>query len=137
MSTRGQKSHSFLCLWRTGSETGDAGAQELSKALRTNTTLTKLNIQGMIWLLCFFFHPLLVGSLFGAISGSGGNNFGEAGSKALSEALLMNTTLQTLVLPCKLSCGLVHKCDDETDLHSNTEQIPQAKTVRFLHWKKP
>lgn len=34
--------------WNAGTETGDAGAEELSKALRTNTTLTKLDLRGTV-----------------------------------------------------------------------------------------
>ena len=77
-------------MW-TVNKIGDEGARMISESLKTNTTLTELNLSNdeynenmknekKLWLLWTV------------------NNIGESGTKMISESLKTNTTLTTLWL---------------------------------------
>ena len=81
----------------TGNSIGETGATSLSDALKSNTTLTKLNL----WRehkrdntqMASINNPL-----FSILIKSTGNNIGETGATSLSDALKSNTTLTKLNL---------------------------------------
>ena len=73
---------------------GETGMKSLSESLKTNTTLTKLDLSckhTQKALKCsFFFHSLYTG-----------NDVGNRGATSLSDALSVNTTLTHLDICCK------------------------------------
>ena len=90
--------HSFsFFITSTDNNIGGAGAASLSKALKSNTTLTKLNLGGkdkrkktqMV---------SINKSLFSFLFTSTDNNIGNAGATSLSESLKSNITLMKLNL---------------------------------------
>ena len=92
--------HSFPFLFTsTGNKIGDKGATPLSEALKSNTTLTQLNLSGedkrrhtkdIHQQFTFSFHFTKTG-----------NEIGDVGATSLSEALKSNTTLTELDLSCE------------------------------------
>ena len=84
----------------TGNNIGDAGTTSMSDALKSNTTLTKLNL----WseekrndtLKAFTEKPL-----YSLLIQSTDNAIGGTGATSLSDALKSNTTLTKLDLSCK------------------------------------
>ena len=96
---------------------GDTGATSLSEALKSNTTLTKLN-------LCrdnkrkktHKRHPSTIHS-FPFIFTPTDNNVGDTGAASLSESLKSNTTLTELDLYCKGKRKKTHKRHPST-IHS-------------------
>ena len=80
-----------------GNKIGSSGATSLSELLKTNTTLTWLDLSSLIDCFCFFqsfVHGLFPFYLIG-------NEIQEAGAASLSESLKVNTTLSYLNLICK------------------------------------
>ena len=80
---------------------GETGAASLSDALKSNTTLTAINLRckdrrGTRW---FFFQKFIPSdSRYTILTG---NNIRETGVTSLSEALKSNTTLTDVHLGCK------------------------------------
>ena len=89
----------FILVKSTGNKIGERGAESLSDALKSNATLTALNLEGE--------HKRnntqmtsINNPLFSIHINSTDNSIGEAGRASLSDALKSNTTLTTL-LRCK------------------------------------
>lgn len=76
----------------TGNKIGDTGATSISEALKTNTTLTELDLGGEKQQMVSNKH------LFFNRTKSTGNVIGGLGAKALSESLKVNTKLISLGL---------------------------------------
>ena len=79
-------------------EIGDEGARALSDALKTNTTLQELNLHSEQdeseedgW----------IADIANNYNLQIGSRIGDEGARALSEALKINTTLQSLNLSCE------------------------------------
>ena len=82
----------------TDNKIGDAGAASLSESLKSNTTLSELNLGGEDQRKkTHKRHPSTIHS-FSFLFSSIGNNIRETGAKSLSEALKSNTTLTGLNL---------------------------------------
>ena len=81
----------------TDNEIGDTGATSLSDALKSNTTLTQINLEcedkRNNTQMASINNPL-----FSIHINSTGNGIGETGTTALSEVLKLNTTLTELYL---------------------------------------
>ena len=89
----------FIIIKSTEINIGETGATLLSEALKSNTTLTGLNLSGEhkrnnTEMACIN-KPLLFSRLKRKQTG---NNIGEKGTKPLSDALKSNTTLKILNL---------------------------------------
>ena len=78
-----------------GNDIGSSGASSLSEALKVNSSLTQLDLDGTFDLMMFH-------SLFIIISHSIWNNIGESGASSLSEALKVNSSLTHLNLRMSL-----------------------------------
>ena len=84
----------------TDNKIGDTGATSLSDALKSNTTLTKLNL----WCKDKRNNTQMASinnQLFFIIIKSTGNGIGDTGATSLSDALKSNKTLTQLSLWCK------------------------------------
>ena len=93
----------------TGNIIGDTGATSLSDSLKTNTTLTELNLS------CkdkrkktHKRHPSTMNS-FHFLFISTDNGIGDTGATSLSESLKTNTTLTELNLSCEDKRKKTHK----------------------------
>ena len=85
----------------TGNVIGDTGATSLSEALKTNATLTELNLNGEDKRKkTLKRYPSTIHS-FSFLFTSTGNTIGDTGAASLSEALKSNTTLIKLDLSGK------------------------------------
>ena len=82
----------------TGNKTGETGAISLSEALKSNTTLTKLNLGCEDKKKEDTQKTSINNSLFSILITSTDNYIGETGATSLSEALKSNTTLTQLNL---------------------------------------
>ena len=95
----------------TANKIGDSGATSLSDALKSNTTLMKLNLWGNYkrnnTQMASINNPL-----FSILIKSTANNIGYIGATSLSDALKSNTTLTQLNLWCK------HKKRNSTQIAS-------------------
>ena len=76
----------------TGNQIGDSGAESISRALQSNTSLTSLNIK------CVLFIVLK------HRSHTTGNQIGDSGAESISRALQSNTSLTSLDIHCVLFC---------------------------------
>ena len=83
----------------TVNDIGDTGATSLSDALKSNTTLTKLNLFSQHKRNNTQMTPIN-NPLFSTLK-STANNIGDTGATSLSDALRSNTTLTRLDLRCK------------------------------------
>ena len=90
------KTHFSFCFNPTGNEIGDTGATSLSESLKSNTTLTELNLLGEDK--GRHAEKTINKSLFPFLITSSGNEIGDIGVSSLSEALKSNTTLTQLKL---------------------------------------
>ena len=94
----------FVSMSPTGNNIGNGKATSMSEALKTNTTLTKLDLgckhKRNKTLIFIFIRSI-------------GSNIGDIGATSMSEALKTNTTLAKLDLGCK------HK-RNEHKLHQTT-----------------
>ena len=79
----------------TGSKIGEIGTTSLSDALKSNTTLTKLNIGCEHQKITLKYRSTNYSSFFVTPTD---NNIGDAGTTSLSEALKSNTTLISFIL---------------------------------------
>ena len=86
-----------ILITSTGNKIGDTGATSLSEALKSNTTLTQLNLGGEDKRRKTQ-KTLIDNSLFSILITSTGNNIGDTGAASLSESLKSNTTLTELNL---------------------------------------
>ena len=87
--------HSAFLVTSIGNHIGDTGATSLSESLKSNTTLTKLNLGREDKRR--HTKDIHNGSLFLSL-GMNRNKIGDTGAKSLSEALKSNTTLTKLNL---------------------------------------
>ena len=87
----------MFLLTPTDNEIGDRGATSLSEALKSNTTLTKLDLSGENKKKTHKRHPLTNHSFLFLFT-STDNNIGGTGATSLSELLKSNTTLTELNL---------------------------------------
>ena len=84
----------------TANKIGDTGATSLSEALKSNTTLTVLNLKSEYKIeKTRKRHPSTIHS-FPFLVTSTGNHIKDTGVTSLSEALKSNSTLVTLNLDC-------------------------------------
>ena len=74
----------------TDNEIGDSGAESISRALQSNTSLTSLDISGVCCIILMF-HTT-------------GNLIGDSGAESISRALQSNTSLTSLKIRCVLFC---------------------------------
>ena len=92
----------------TGNEFGDTGATSLSDALKSNTTLTTLNLSGEDKRKkTHKRHPSTIHSSF-LITLTDNGKFGDSGAVPLSEALKSNTTLTKLDLSSEDKRRAIH-----------------------------
>ena len=82
----------------TGNKIGDAGATSLSESLKSNTTLTQLNLSGKDQRKNTHKDIRQQITLFPFLFTSTDNDIGERGATSLSESLKSNTTLTELNL---------------------------------------
>ena len=80
----------------TVNDIGDAGATSISDALKTNTTLTKLDLGREDRSYTNYIHRRI--HSFSILVKSTVNKIGERGTQSLSDALKINTTLTALCL---------------------------------------
>ena len=102
----------------TGNEFGDTGATSLSEALKSNTTLTQLNLMGEKKRKKTHKRHPSTNQSFHFLFTSTDNKIGERGSTSLSEALKSNTTLTTLNLSGEDKRKKTHKRHPST-IHSS------------------
>ena len=74
----------------TDNEIGDSGAESISRALQSNTSLKSLDISGVCCIILMF-HTT-------------GNHIGDSGAESISRALQSNTSLTSLTIRCVLFC---------------------------------
>ena len=67
----------------TGNNIGDSGAESISRALQSNTSLTSLDISGVLFLFKHLSHTTV-------------NYIGDSGAENISKALQSNTSLTSL-----------------------------------------
>ena len=79
----------------------ERGATSLSEALKSNTTLTKLDLRGEYKRKKTQKKTSISSSLFSFLVASTVNNIGDTGTTSLSNALKSNTTLYVLDLSCE------------------------------------
>jgi hypothetical protein len=92
--------HSILFSPLIGNDIGDTGVTSLSEALRSNTTLTELDLDGEDdRKKTRNRHPLTIHSFFLLIQT--GNYIEDTGATSLSDALKSNTTLTKVNLKCE------------------------------------
>ena len=106
----------IFLLISTDTKIGDTGATSLSEALKSNTTLTKLNLRGEDKRKTQ--KTSINNSLFSFLFDSTGNKFGNTGATSLSDALKSNTSLAELNLFGK-------------DKRTHKKEIHQKKTLHF------
>ena len=75
----------------TGNNIGNAGAESISRALQSNTSLTSLDISGVLF-------------LFKHLSHTTANQIGASGAESISRALQSNTSLTSLDIRCVFLC---------------------------------
>ena len=88
----------YILIKSTGNNIGEAGATSLSDALKSNTTLTKLNLSGK-YKRTRTIAP--TSTPFFIVIKSTANNYGIRGATSLSGALKSNVTLTELNLSCE------------------------------------
>ena len=80
----------------TGNKIGDKGAKSMSESLKSNTTLTELDLSGEDKKKEDTHKTSINNSLFSILITSIGNKIGDTGATSLSESLKSNTTLTKL-----------------------------------------
>ena len=129
--------HSFsILITSTDNMIRETGATSLSEALKSNTTLTKLNLGSEDKRKkTHKRHPSTIHS-FPFLITLTENNIGDTGATSLSEALKSNTTLTTLNLHCEDKRKKTHKRHPST-IHSfpfsSHQQVTALETQEQHH----
>ena len=84
-----------------GNNIGETGAASLSESLKSNTTLTELDLSSEDKKKKKTQKTSINNSLFSLLFTSTGNNIGDSGATSLSALLKSNTTLTKLNLRCE------------------------------------
>ena len=115
----------------TDNSIGETGVKSLSESLKSNTTLTELNLSSEDKRKkTHKRHPSTIHS-FSFLILSTGNNIGDTGVSSLSESLKSNTTLNTLNLGSEDKRKKIHRIHPSTIHSSFSHHIN-----REHHWRK-
>ena len=103
---------------------GYAGATSLSEALKSNATLTELDLSGENKKKEDTQKTFINNSLFSILFTQTGNDIEDTGATSLSEALKSNTTLKKLYLKCE---------DQRKRINTQRASINKSHLSLFYH----
>ena len=124
--------HSFsILITSTDNEICETGVKALSEALKSNTTLTKLNLDGVGKKKEGTQKISINNSFVSVLKSSTANKVRDTGATSLSEALKSNTTLTELDLTCEYET----KGKKTKDVHQQFTLFHSHHINRERHWK--